>query len=80
MLLTESFGPNFKVIAAMGEELTKFYVLWTIVLLLFTSVGLLLFSELGGGWSSIVHAFFTMFDYSLGSWDSGIYCEKGLNT
>lgn len=80
MLLTETFGPNFKVIVAMGGELAKFYVLWTIVLFLFTSVGLILFSELGGNWSSIAHAFFLMFDYSLGNWDSSIYCNDGLET
>ena len=80
MLLTEAFGPNFKVIVAMGGELFKFYILWTIVLLAFTSVGTLLFSEIGAEWGNIFHAFLLMFDYSLGSWDSSIYCTEGLNT
>ena len=57
-----------------------FYVLWAIVLFAATSVGQLLFGELGGNWASTWHALLMMFDYSLGNWDGSIYCTEGLDT
>ena len=61
----------------MFSKLAEFYVLWFIILIAFSSVGLLLFGELAdinGHWTNIYQALFMMFDYSLGSWDPGIYC------
>ena len=76
MLLTKTFGPNFKLIASLFEELVKFYVLWFIILFAFTSAGMLLFSEISG-WDTFFHAIQTNFDYALGSWATKPYCDGG---
>lgn len=74
MLLTKTFGPNFKVIAVLIGELVKFYVLWFLVLSAFTSIGMLLFSELED-WSTFVNSFLLSFESSLGSWNTNLYCK-----
>ena len=45
MQMTETFGPQFKVILAMGSDLMLFYSLWIIILLSLTSVACLIFMD-----------------------------------
>lgn len=45
MQMTETFGPQFKVILGMGSDLLLFYALWIMILLSLTSVGCLIFMD-----------------------------------
>ena len=79
MQTTELFGPQFKVIINMGGDLAKFYTLWGVILLTFNSVGCLIFSDLSD-FKDFWAAFFLLFDYALGSWDTSIFCEEGIDS
>jgi hypothetical protein len=41
----KEFGPMFKMIGAMTDDLLKFMVLWSLVIIMFASVSLLLFGH-----------------------------------
>lgn len=61
----------------MGGDLAKFYTLWGVILLTFNSVACLIFSELTE-FQDFFAAFFLLFDYALGAWDTSIFCEDGV--
>mmetsp|Transcript_27175 Transcript_27175/g.41348 ORF Transcript_27175/g.41348 Transcript_27175/m.41348 type:complete len:138 (-) Transcript_27175:1023-1436(-) len=63
----------FKVIQNMIIDLAKFMVLWSIVLTIFTSVSLLVFSKLDF-FQNIFEVFYFYFESALGNWGTDNYC------
>ena len=61
----------------MAVDLIRFYILWSIILLMLTSLACLVFMELPE-----YHYFSTAlnmhFEFALGAFDSGIYCMEEL--
>ena len=43
--ITQSFGPLFKIILKMGYDLAKFLVIWSMVLMAFSCITLLMFGS-----------------------------------
>lgn len=56
----------------MTESLLQFLILWSLILLFFTCVGMLLFYEVGF-FKEITGAFEYLIYSALGSWDIGIF-------
>ena len=75
--MTEAFGPQFKVLAEMVEDLIRFYVLWAIILLLLTSLACLVFMEVDE-YKYFSSALNMHWEWALGNFDSGIFCTDEL--
>ena len=73
--MTERFGPMFKVIMSMMTDLVGFYALWSIILMALTSVACLIFIDLPY-YENFWAALYMHFEFALGNFDSGIYCEE----
>ena len=74
--VSETFGPMYKMMQSMIEKLAIFFVIWTVILCMFTFVAFLLFGE--------VRFFYDLFDVwtmyyetALGQWDFKHY--EGTN-
>ena len=55
-------------------DLGKFAILWFLVLCIFASGAAMVFSKVNG-FPDFYYSLILYFDYSLGSWDSSIYCS-----
>jgi hypothetical protein len=62
----------------MTGDLGRFFVLWFVVLLLFSSSGVLIFGVLPE-YPDFITVFFMYYESSLGNWDLSIYCTDGNN-
>ena len=74
MSMTQNFGPLIKVLLNMLGDLAIFYILWSIILLTFTSIGCLVFADL----EEYQEFFFTLymhFEFSLGGFSDKVFCE-----
>ena len=72
--ITPTFGPMFKVIISMGQDMILFYSLWLIILMSLTSIACIIFMDLpeyAGFWSAL----YMHFEYALGAFDSSIFCR-----
>jgi hypothetical protein len=56
----------------MGGDLSKFFVLWSLVLAAFASAGFFIFNELGA-FTDLYSTFVVFFEASLGNWLLVIY-------
>ena len=74
---TQLLGPLIKMILAMLKDIGVFLVLYLIVLVMFASVGLLLFPDVEQ-FETFYNAMFYLFDSSLGNFDRDIY-ESSLS-
>ena len=63
----------------MMGDLGLFYVLWSIILLTFTSIGCLVFADLPE-YSNFFAALFMHFEASLGSWSIDMFCTEGSDS
>jgi hypothetical protein len=77
MQMTESFGPQFKVISEMATDLLRFYVLWAIILLALTSLACLVFMEVDE-YHYFSSALNLHWEWALGAFDSSIFCKDEL--
>ena len=70
--VSETFGPIIKIITEMIKDVSKFMIIWLVIIVMFIAVGLLMFGE--------IHEFhsigFVTVEYlrsALGEWDMDIY-------
>jgi hypothetical protein len=75
--VTRQFGPMFKVVTNMVSDLARFMVLWSIVLIIFTSLSLLIFSQFDK-FQDFFSVFYLYFESSLGTWDVSVYCGTDI--
>jgi len=76
--LTRQIGPLIKIIQAMIYDLTSFLVIYGISLMGFTSLGMMLFSELDE-FTNFFDSFFYTFSVSNGEWDETIFHKLSRN-
>jgi hypothetical protein len=69
---TKTFGPLFKMMEHMIADLSKFMIIWLIIIIMFACVGILMFGELKA-FESIYPTLIMLFEASLGSWSMDIY-------
>ena len=74
--ITKVFGPLFKVIIKMFQELVLFMAFWLVVLLAFTSVYNLIFANVAELENNFLVIFYKLFEYSQGAFDVSIYCQE----
>lgn len=72
--LTRQFGPMLRIIISMFGEVSKFLVIWSVLLVCLTSVATLLFGELPD-YSETIEVFFLIFDTSLGNYDLSAFAD-----
>ena len=70
--LTRLFGPLIKIVESMMKNLLEFCVVWGLNLVFFTSVGMLLFTEIPA-YDSFQDTMIMLIQSSLGTWDFSIY-------
>ena len=70
--VTKMFGPMFKTLLMMTLDLSKFMILWFCVILMFSCVALLIFSELDS-FNDLLSIFVIYFEAALGNWNLKIY-------
>eukprot|EP00347_Sterkiella_histriomuscorum_P007752 403347692 len=70
--LTRSFGPLIKIVINMMQDILEFFVIWSINLVFFSCVGMLLFGELDQ-YNSIYDTLVMFIQSALGAWDLTIY-------
>ncbi len=66
--LTKSFGPMLRIIIVMIGDVLKFLFIWTVLLVLLSSVASLLFGELKE-YADFIQVFYIMFGTGLGNYD-----------
>ena len=66
--LTRSFGPMLRIIIVMIGDVLKFLFIWSVLLVLLSSVAALLFGELEE-YADFVEVFYLMFGTGLGNYD-----------
>lgn len=81
--VTKTFGPIIKIIALMTKDLAQFLVLWSVILLVFTSVACILFGDITTttamekegqtGFDNFVFVAVMYFESALGNWDMSVY-------
>lgn len=76
--VTKTFGPMFKIISIMIKDLLQFFVIWTIVILMFTCVAMLAFGELEA-FQSFFDVFLIYFESCVGSWNLKIYQSPSIH-
>lgn len=74
MQVTPTFGPMFKVIVAMFQDLVLFYSLWAVVLMSLTSISCIIFMSLPE-YANFWSALYMHFEYALGAFDTSIFCK-----
>lgn len=72
LTLTKRFGPMITIFLAMGEDLSKFFVLWGLILVAFSSAGFFIFSELDS-FTDLYSTFKVFFGASLGKMPAKYY-------
>ena len=70
--LTKNFGPMLRIIISMLGQVTKFLIIWAVVLVCLSSVASLLFGSLVE-YGSFIKVFYIIFDTSLGSYDFTVF-------
>lgn len=76
--VTEKFGPLFKVIEMMIIDLGIFLVLWVFILIMFSSSACMIFAQIDQ-FSDFFNVLFMYLEYSLGSWNTKIYCNHDFD-
>ena len=69
---TKLFGPTIQIIIVMTINLIKFILVWSLVILTFGCVGLLMFNHVQT-FSTTTGAFYFLICAALGNWDSTIF-------
>lgn len=70
--LTSTFGPMFKILVNMSLDLIKFLVLWSVILLIFGCVGMLIFAQLDT-FETLPGILALLFEACLGVWDMKVF-------
>ena len=70
--VSETFGPIYKVLQKMIVDLTYFLAIWSIILVMFSCVGILMFGELNA-FQEIHDVLVLNIQAALGAWDMSIY-------
>ena len=70
--ITATFGPMFKILARMVVDLTKFLVVWIMILVAFSCVSLILFGQCEA-FKDFESVLIFYFESSLGGYDMGVY-------
>jgi len=78
LMVTESFGPFFKVIGMMLIDLAKFAVLWGLFLVIFASGASMVFGQIPS-LRGFGPTFYLYFEASLGAWDKDVYCDAAVS-
>lgn len=66
------FGPMYKILYSMVQDLMKFIVIWFVILVMFSCVAILAFGELEG-FTNLNKAFQYFIKAGLGEFEYGIF-------
>jgi len=70
--VSKTYGPLFKIVWENVKDLLKFFVIWSLLILMFICVGYLLFTELQA-FQSLFSVFMIFLDSGLGNWSLHVY-------
>jgi hypothetical protein len=74
--LTETFGPLIKIMISMVIDMGVFFAIWSVQLIAFACVGILIFGKLKQ-YSDLYTTLMMLFETSMGAWDLTIYDPYG---
>jgi len=70
--MTKAFGPMFKIIEHMLNELVQFMIIVLLVLLMFTSVSMVAFGD-DQNFTSFFKVLILYFEFTVGTWDFTVF-------
>ena len=69
---TKTFVPTIKIIQVMAQNMLKFLVVWSLVIIAFACTGLLMFAH-NTSFKSITDTFYFLICAALGNWDAAVF-------
>ena len=70
--VSQTFGPMFRILYSMVQDLIKFIIIWFVIIIMFSCVGILAFGELET-FSDLNKAFQYFISSGLGEFDYGVF-------